>query len=366
MKRSPLHDYHQKHGAKFVEFAGWEMPISYGSVIAEHQATRTQAGFFDVSHMGRLKITGRHGRRLLERVLTRRVTDMAERTCRYSLICNEAGGILDDVIVYRFDNHWMLVVNASNRAKIMSHLQAQLGDFSADVEDQTESTVMVALQGPTAMGHIGRFSSEVPTLAKYAFTVKNLLIMKLTVSRTGYTGEDGVEVILPAGMADKALKLLLKESDGKPPMMLCGLAARDTLRMEAGMPLYGHELSEDIDPISAGLKFAVDLDKDAEDRVGPFIGIEALKAIAAAGPKRRRVGLIMEGKRSPRQGMKVMSGATEVGEVTSGCLSPTLGYPIAMAYVDADARKESLHLKISDDTVNVNVVKLPFYKTAGA
>ena len=345
------------------------MPISFGSVIEEHKQVRERGGLFDVSHMGRIKLSGRHVRRLLERVLTRYITDMADKTCRYSLVCNEQGGVMDDVILYKYPSHYMLVVNASNREKILSHLEKVAKDESmvVKINDQTKSTAMVALQGPRVMEKIGEFSREVPSLKRYAFCEKNLLILKMTISRTGYTGEDGVEVIMGAAMADKAIKLLVKESPNAEENVMAsvGLAARDTLRLEAGMPLYGHELSETIDPLTAGLDFAVTLNKSELDRGGNFIGLDALKAIAAEGLKQKRVGLKFEGKRTPRQDMSVVKGDQKVGYVTSGCLSPTLGYPIAMAYVDVVESELGNKLSVSLDngkTLDGEVVALPFYK----
>lgn len=374
MLRTPFYNYNVEHGAKMVDFAGWEMPILYSSILEEHKHVRTGGGLFDVSHMGRIEISGRHARKVLERLLTRRVTDMAEMTCRYSLICNERGGIIDDVIVYRFPEHWMLVVNASNREKVLAHLKTVIADSVVKVEDRTQSTAMVALQGPRVMEHIARFSREIPTLKRYAFAIKNVLILKMTISRTGYTGEDGVEVILPGAMASMAIKMLIKEKSDDPTAVIfkpCGLGARDTLRLEAGMPLYGHELDENTDPLSAGLGWAVTLDKDQQELGEKFVGQDALKAISAeiaAGTSTRRklVGLKLEGKRTPRQGMVVRKGDAEVGKITSGCLSPTLGYPIAMAYVDpsAGAGDAVLNVAISDEHVPAQVVPLPFYKRA--
>lgn len=362
MQQSPFHAFHEQHGAKFVDFAGWRMPIMYDSIHAEHRQVRAAAGLFDVSHMGRLKISGRHARRFLERMLTRQITDMPEGACRYSLICNEAGGTLDDVIVYRFDDHWLLVVNASNREKIVAHLQTHVGELAVKIDDQTLSTAMVALQGPRVIEMIGKFSTEVPTLKRYHFCVKNLLIIKMTISRTGYTGEDGVEVILPASAAGTAMKLLVKDGDeASAALKPAGLGARDTLRLEAGMPLYGHELSEQIDPIAAGLSFAVSLDKDQQDKGEPFIGQTALKKIAADGPARRLVGLKLDGRRTARQGMVVLAGDKPVGEVTSACLSPTLDYPIAMAYVDRDVQPDGIDFG-SGRRVGAQPCKLPFYK----
>ena len=367
MLRTPFYQFHLDHGAKMVDFAGWEMPILYTSIHEEHNQVRSAGGLFDVSHMGRLKFTGRHARRLLERVLTRRISDMPEKACRYSLICNEQGGVRDDVIVYRFADHWLMVVNASNREKILAHLKAVQADLVVTIEDQTQSTGMVAVQGPLVMPYIGKFSSEVPGLKRYTFSIKNLLILKLIVSRTGYTGEDGVEAIMGANMAGMALKLLVKEAPpGEFSLKPIGLGARDTLRMEAGMPLYGHELSEEIDPITAGLAWAVTLDKDQDENGEKFVGQEALKKIVADGPAKKLVGLKLEGKRTARQGMAVHSGDRAIGSVTSGCLSPTLGYPIAMALVDAahSAIGNALNIDLGSQKTPAQVVPLPFYKRA--
>lgn len=370
LKKTPFHGFHQQFNPKMVDFAGWEMPIHYGSILEEHQQVRRSGGLFDVSHMGRIKISGRHARRFLERVLTRRVSDMDAKTCRYSLVCNEQGGVLDDVLVYRFEDHWLLVVNASNRTKILDHfgrVRATDGsEFVVKIEDQTESTAMVAIQGPSVMETVGRFSSEVPTLPYYGFCVKNLLIIKMTISRTGYTGEDGIEVILPAKVSDMAMKLLVKDRGPDAAIRPCGLGARDSLRLEAGMPLYGHELDETTDPYAAGLGFAVALNKREDENGEDFIGRAALEAIKQVGPSKRLIGLKLDGKRTPRQGAEVRIGEKVVGQVTSGCLSPTLGYPIAMAYVQPDvlAVGDTAQVALGSSVGDAEVVPRPFYKRA--
>ncbi|MEM1212671.1 MAG: glycine cleavage system aminomethyltransferase GcvT [Planctomycetota bacterium] len=376
MNRTPFYKYHQKHDAKFVDFAGWEMPLHYGSIIDEHTRCRTAGAVFDVSHMGRIKVAGRHARRFVETVCTRKLSDMDERQARYTLVCNERGGVMDDILVYRFADHWLLVVNASNRAKLLEHFNQVIADQSLRLKltDQTESTAMIAVQGPRVMEHIGAFSKEVPTLGNYRFTTKNLMILKMIVSRTGYTGEDGVEVILNSNMAGTAIKLLLKDPDPDDPnaILPAGLGARDTLRIEAGMPLYGHELDEDTDPFSAGLAFGVSLHKHETPEDAPpiprFIGQDALEAIAAAdAPPKTRIGLTLDGKRTPRQHAAVLSADHQaIGEITSACLSPTLGHPIAMAYVDSastpqpgDAVKIQLP---NSSTLDATACTLPFYK----
>ncbi len=365
--RTPFYDFHVEHGAKMVDFAGWEMPLLYGSVLEEHRHCRTGAGFFDVSHMGRLRFSGRHARKFLDRVCTRQIFGMQVGQCRYSIICNEAGGCLDDVIVYCFDeSEYLMVCNASNRAKLLAHFAAVKGDLAFKLEDQTESTAMIALQGPKAMEIVGALSREIPTLKRYRFVQKSLIVVKLIVSRTGYTGEDGVEVILGSTMARAAMGMFLKDAkDPQSAIRPIGLAARDTLRMEAGMPLYGHEIDEQTDPLSAGLAFAVKIDKGADDeRIGRFIGQSALEAIARTGPARKLVGLGLEGRRSARQGMEVRRSGKVVGRVTSGCLSPTFDRPIAMALVDVNDSDVATNLEVDlrGTFVGAVVEPLPFLR----
>ncbi len=372
MQRTAFYDFHVSHGGKMVDFAGWEMPIHFGSIRDEHLAVRNHAGMFDVSHMGRVKFSGRHARRFLERILTRRVSSMEPGRCRYTLLCNDQGGTLDDGVIYRFDDHWILVCNAANRPKLLDHFRRHAEDLAVQIEDKTEELAMVALQGPEVMEMLGEFSSEVPQLKKFAFTQKNLLALKMVISRTGYTGEDGVEVILPSKMVPMAQKLLLKQdSEGNLNIRPCGLGARDTLRLEAGLPLYGHELDETTDPLSAGLGFAVSLDKDQDTQYGDpeqFIGQEALKKVAEEGSGKHLVGLKVEGRRTPRQGMAVMDASDPVGEVTSGCLSPVLEEPIAMAYVRPSHAEPgtSLTVDFGRRSATAEVVKMPFYQPTGA
>jgi aminomethyltransferase len=375
MERTPLYDFHKDCGGHMVDFVGWEMPLYYDGmgITAEHVQCRTSGSIFDVSHMGRLKITGRHARKFLERVCTRRITDMQTGQCRYSLVCNEQGGVHDDVIVYRFDeDEFMMVVNASNREKIISHFAKVQNDqqLVLKIEDTTRQTAMVALQGPKVMEMIGKRSSEVGALKRYRFAVKNLLIMKIIISRTGYTGEDGVEAILPAGMVKTAMGMLLQDVDMKTQGALvrpAGLGARDSLRTEAGMPLYGHELGEEINALSSGVDFGIALDKHTHDRGERFIGQDALeKTKAAGGPKRTLMGLKIDGKRAGRQGNTITKGGKEIGVVTSGCPSPTLGYPIAMGFVDRDAAELGTTLQVDTGrgVLEAQVVPMPFYKAA--
>ncbi len=370
-KKTPLYQWHVDHGGKMVDFAGWSLPMSYSGIIDEHNQVRNSGGVFDVSHMGRLKLKGRHARRLLERACSRRISDMEPGQCRYSFVLNENGGIRDDVLVYRFDaDEFMMVVNASNREKIVAHLNElkAAGEFNVKIDDQTESTAMIAIQGPNVMQLASKVSSEVPTLKRYRFVVKNLVVIKLIVSRTGYTGENGVEVILPAAATGMALKLMMKDidmSDAEALMKPAGLGARDTLRLEAGMPLYGHELTEDMNALATGLGFAMNLDKDQDENGESFVGLEALRKIQAeGGPKQMLVGLEVDSPRTARQGMSITKDGSEVGIVTSGCKSPTLNKSIAMAYVDSALAEvgTSLVIKSGSNELPATIVPLPFYK----
>ncbi len=372
LKQSPLAQYHHDYHAQMVEYAGWEMPIKYDtSIKEEHEQTRNSGGIFDVSHMGRLTVKGKDAIRLLEHTCTRKIGSMQEGQCRYGLICNAHGGVMDDVIVNRMgQNELLVVVNASNREKIVEHLQSVIAKrgFDVKLEDRTEKTAMIAIQGPKVMELIGKVSSEIPALKRYRFLVKNLMIAKVIVARTGYTGEDGVEVIMPSSIVKMAISMLMKEmgnDDAKELLKPCGLGARDTLRLEAGMPLYGHELGEDINALSCGIDFAIALDKSIENEGETFIGQEALiKTRDAGGPETKLVGFEIDSKRTPRQGMPIMLNGNQVGTVTSGCASPTLGKSIAMGFVPSDKTEVGTTCEIDAGraTLSATVVQLPFYK----
>lgn len=360
LKHTPFYDYHVKHEGRMVDFAGWEMPLLYKKtgIIAEHEHTRNEASIFDVSHMGRVKFTGSDATKFLQKMLTRNIEKSDVGQSMYSLVCNNKGGILDDVIVSRFDNHWLMVCNASNREKLLGWFAQEQDGYNVKIEDETFSTAMVAIQGPKVIKMLDDLlPSPASDLKRYHFEVQRyMMIISFTVFRSGYTGEDGVEIILPNAIAGMGVKLLGGDGDTsiiKP----AGLGARDTLRMEAGMPLYGHELNEEIDPISAGLGWAVDLSKD-------FIGVEALRDIQQNGPKRKLVGLFIEGPRAARQHMTLHHDGKVIGEVTSGAMSPTLKRCIAMAYVDAQYATPgtALSLDLRGSQTPVTVTTLPFYK----
>ncbi len=364
LKHTPFHDFHVQQGAKLVDFAGWEMPLLYRSILDEHEQTRKSGSIFDVSHMGRLHFSGKDAVTFLNKVLTRNISEQKAGQSRYSLVCNESGGVMDDVIISRDVKNWILVCNASNREKLVKHFTKVRHDLDLDFDmsDQTEGTAMVALQGPKVIERVaGVLPVDIKALKRYQFESGSYMgMLKFTIFRSGYTGEDGVEVIIPAKIAGMAIKLIAGKTD-KPDATIkpAGLGARDTLRLEAGMPLYGHELTQTIDPLSAGLGWAVDLNKD-------FIGVEPLRKIQADGPKRRLVGLELEGQRIARQGTPVLLNGQPIGEVTSGTMSPTLQKSIAMAYVDAAHATEgtTLAADLKGTQVPAKVVKLPFYKRA--
>lgn len=365
---TPLASYHRDRDAKMVDFAGWTMPLHYGSILDEHHQVRTSGGIFDVSHMGRFAFRGRDARRFLDYVCTRQVLGMQVGQARYSMVCNEQGGVRDDVLVYCVgEDDYLMVCNAANREKLIAHFDSVRGDMVFAFEDKTMESAMVAVQGPKVMEIISRYSNEIPELKRYRFTTKSVMGMEIMISRTGYTGEDGVEVIFPTtGMVAKmGLKMLMSDlSKFDEILKPAGLGARDSLRLEAAMALYGHEITEDIDPVSAGLNFAIKIDKGGE--AGHFIGQEALQRIAEEGPARPLVGLELEGRRAARQDMKVFVGDEEIGFVTSGCLSPTLEKSIAMAYVDkAHAEPgSSVEVDFGRARGTAKIVALPFYKSS--
>lgn len=351
--RTPLYDWHAAHGARVVPFAGWDMPVQYAGIGPEHRAVRTAAGLFDISHMARLDFGGPDALKLLETVFTNSVAGMRDGQVRYGLVCRDDGGILDDVLVYRWPYGFAAVVNASNREKILAWLEQHRAGLDVQIADRTFDTAMVAVQGPKAVGlAAGLFADEVGHLKYYFAAPSRYKDRPCVVSRTGYTGEDGLEVIVPNELAVPLWEDLLAR--GAVP---CGLGARDTLRLEAAMPLYGHELTEDIDPIRAGLAWAVKPDK------GAFIGRDALRQ--PAGDKPVRVGLVLDGKRAAREGTPIVSpDGQPLGNVTSGSFAPWLEQSIAMGYVPPASAAPGTRLKVDarGTLLDAAVAPLPFYK----
>ena len=375
--RTPLAPWHESHGGRMVDFAGWWMPVQYSSIVDEHLVTRQAIGMFDVSHMGRLAIEGPAAHDWLESLLTRRVSDIAVGQARYTLVTSDEGAtgvtILDDALVTREADapdgtpRFAMVVNASNRDRVVAWLRSRLPTAGVSFADRTAETAMIAVQGPLAVATVcvlcgdddaGRISG----LGNYRATRAFVAGQPAAVSRTGYTGEDGVEVVVPAAVAQDVWQAI---HDAGAPRGLrpCGLGARDTLRLEAGMPLYGHELVATSDPFAIGLGLAVNLDIVSG---GPrrFPGRDALARLKAAPPARVRVGLAFDSKRAAREGSPVVAAGRAVGSVTSGSLAPSLGHAVAMALVERDAAAAgtSLEVLVRDVPQAAQVVPLPFYK----
>lgn len=356
--KTPLYDMHVKYGGKIVPFAGYLLPVQYETgVIAEHMAVRKACGLFDVSHMGEIVLSGPDAFKNLNRLLSNDYTGMEDNTARYSPMCNEQGGVIDDLIVYKIhDDCYFIVVNASNKDKDYAWIQSHLsGDVKA--EDISDTVAQLALQGPKAMEVLRKVAKAEELPEKYYTFRKDCEIggMRCLISTTGYTGEDGVEIYMASADAPRMWELLL--SAGKEEGLIpCGLGARDTLRLEAAMPLYGHEMDDGVSPKEAGLGIFVKMDKD------DFIGKQAIEA---AGPlKRRRVGLKVTGRGIVRENEPVFADGRQIGVTTSGTHCPYLGYPVAMARVEAAYKEPGtvLSVEVRGRQIPVEIVKLPFYK----
>lgn len=353
--RSPLFPLHQRLGARFLLFGGWEMPLQYPTGIPrEHLAVRSGCGLFDLSHLGRLFLHGPDALALAQWCLTRDLARVPAGEAAYALLCRPDGGVLDDIIAYVIaDDAVLLMVNAANRERDRAWLadQARARGLSVALEDRTRDTALLAVQGPRAEAALsGLCAAPLADLPGYAFRQASVAGASATVARTGYTGEDGFELMVAASDAAAVWEALL------PGCTPCGLGARDTLRTEAGLALYGHELRDDVNPYEARLGWVVDLDKEA------FVGRDALAAIRQAGPSRRLVGLMLEMEGLPRAGQPVRAGGLDVGEVTSGTFSPTLRRGIALALVQTAraALGEQLTVVVRDRPLSAEVVRLPF------
>jgi aminomethyltransferase len=373
---TPLVDWHVAHGGRMVGFAGWRMPVQYRSIVEEHQATRRSVGLFDVSHMGRLAVRGAAAIDWLESLLTRRVAGLPVGRVRYTLVTREpAGGggrpapvILDDALVGRDADapdgtpRLSLVVNAGNRGRVVEWLRGRLPRSGVVLEDRTFETAMIAVQGPRALELVGSLcpaddARRIADLGNYRATVATVAGMPAAVSRTGYTGEDGVELVTDAGAAE-AVWDAVHAAAAPVGGAACGLGARDTLRLEAGMPLYGHELREDSDPFAIGLGLAFDL----EGRSFPGAAHYGHLSRQAAG--RRRVGIVFESRRAAREGDRVYLDDREVGTITSGSFAPSVGNGVAMALVDAEAAAVGTPLEaaVRETRLPGLVAPLPFYR----
>ncbi|RAY15826.1 glycine cleavage system aminomethyltransferase GcvT [Actinomadura craniellae] len=354
-KKTPLHDVHVELDATLVDFAGYAMPLRYAGETVEHRAVRTSAGLFDLSHMGEIFLSGPQAGAALDHALVGEISALAVGRARYTMICNPAGGVLDDLIVYRLaDETFMVVANAANAATVLAELLDRAAGFDTVVTDRSAEYALIALQGPRAQEILAGFTdAPLADLRYYAIMDGVVAGADALLARTGYTGEDGFELFVSAGDA-VPLWRALAGVEGVTP---AGLSARDTLRLEAGMPLYGNELTTETTPYEAGLGRVVKLGKP-----GDFVGKEALTALSRTPPGRTLVGLVARGRRAPRQGYAVVtSDGTPCGAVTSGAPSPTLGTPIAMAYLDAGHSGE-LAVDVRGRQEPVDVVALPFYK----
>jgi glycine cleavage system T protein len=355
-RQTPLYDVHRELGANLVDFAGYLMPLRYTSEVAEHQAVRTAAGLFDLSHMGEIFLSGPGAAAALDHALVGNLSPMPVGKARYTMICAPDGGVMDDLIVYRLaDETFMVVANAANAATVRDALVERAAGFEAAVDDRSDSYALIAPQGPAAQRILaGHTKAPLDDLKYYAIMAGEVAGVDALIARTGYTGEDGFELFVDAADAVTLWRELAKAGEVVP----AGLAARDSLRLEAGMPLYGNELTLDTTPYEAGLGRVVKLDKP-----GDFVAKAALAVHAQTPPGRRLVGLVGRGRRSPRQGYEVVtSGGAPCGVVTSGAPSPTLGKPIAMAYVDGAVTETELAVDVRGRREPVDVVDLPFYK----
>jgi aminomethyltransferase len=358
LRRTPLYDAHLRAGAKMVPFAGWVMPVQYAGVIEEHRAVRTAAGLFDVSHMGEFRLTGAGAEAFLQRLTPNDVSQLRPGRAHYSALLNERGTYLDDILVYRFaELDYQLVVNASNIATDFAWVAAQPHP-AADLRNVSDDNALLALQGPRAQAILARLTdADLNSIRYYRFAEARVDGRPAIVSRTGYTGEDGFEVFLAPADGEAVWEALL-EAGAREGLRPAGLGARDTLRLEAGMPLYGHEIDDTTTPFDAGLEWVVKLDK------GDFIGRRALIEAAAAVPVKRLVGFEVSGRGIARQGSAVVVGSEAVGIVTSGTWSPTFEKALGMAYVPANLSVvgTSLALDVRGKLVEARVVALPFYK----
>lgn len=361
--KTPLHQWHLDHQGRMVEFAGWSMPVQYTSIIEEHQQTRNSIGMFDVSHMGRLYFSGTNVAEFLDGLTTRRIAGVECGKIRYSLMTNDSGGILDDVLVYHLPDlngnpFHMMVVNASNRCKIVNWINERKSGTDLQIDDRTETSAMIAVQGPLANEAVKKLSEVDPdSLMYYTGTTTRICGKETILSRTGYTGEDGCEIMLAGedsqDVWNEVFKLAAATGGGAS-----GLAARDTLRLEAGMPLYGHELNEATNPAQTDLKFAIQM-KGRE-----FVGRSSIAEARKNSELWLRTGLELEGRRAAREDCKVFHGEQAVGVVTSGSYTPTLQKSISMAYIHPEHRQlgTELSVDIRGKLHQAKVVQVPFYQ----
>lgn len=355
--RTPLYDRHIAAGARMVEFGGFDMPLMYSSIRDEHIAVRTRAGLFDLSHMGEVRVTGVGAQGMAQRLLANDVSRLQPGAALYSVMCNETGGIVDDVVIYRDPGGYLIVINAACRAKDVDWMRDHLD--GAQLDDLSEALALLAVQGPRAVEIVQCVAGvDVTSIEPFHFVDTEVGGLHAAVSRTGYTGEDGFELYVDADGAGSVWDVLLA-TGGEFGLLPCGLGARDTLRLEAGLRLYGQDMDDRTDPYSCGLGWTVKLDK------GDFIGAAALQTLDPKHPPHRFIGLRLEGRAIPRHGNTVIANGRDAGTVTSGTFSFTLGSGVATASVDPDLSPESpLAIDIRGTLAPAVRVPLPFYRRA--
>lgn len=368
LRHSPIEDLHTRVlGATLTDFGGWQMPLRYTSDLAEHRAVRTGAGIFDLSHMGEIRVRGPQAAAALDHALAGNLSATSEDQAKYTLLLNDDGGVIDDLVVYHLvDGDFLVVANAANTAADLAAITERARGFDANVVDETDATALIAVQGPDSLAVVANALAssnldpeELEAMRYYRCRAGKFEGDPLIVARTGYTGEDGYELYVPSSDAERLWRRLREAEELQ--LMPCGLASRDTLRLEAGMPLYGHELTTAIKPSQAGLGRVVSFKKECD-----FVGRSALEGRDTSAD-RVLVGLAGQGRRAARSGYRVLDGAgADIGEVTSGVLSPTLGHPISLAYVDPGYRDEGTELIVDVRGTDqpFHVVATPFYKRA--
>jgi aminomethyltransferase len=361
LKQTSLYDEHVALGAAFTDFGGWQMPVRYTSDLTEHAAVRSAAGIFDISHMAEFFVIGNQAAEFLDHALVGVASEIEVGRAKYSLITDEQGRVLDDLIVYRLEPEYFLVIsNAGNRETVAAAFANRTANFDVKLTDVSDEFSLIAVQGPLAVEIMKRSTDEpIDELKYYSIHAGKFAGSDAFFARTGYTGEDGFELLVKNADAVKVWRTLL-ETGASDGLIAAGYAARDTLRLEAGMPLYGHEMTLDTTPFEAGFAKVLRLEHD-------FVGAEPLRALSATEPSRRLVGLVGEGKRAARADYELFEnedGGTSVGFITSGALSPTLGYPVAMAYLNTELASPDTEVwvDVRGTRQPMQVVKLPFYK----
>lgn len=359
-KKTPLYQVHIDSGAKMIEFGGWLMPVQYSGIIEEHNAVRNKAGLFDVSHMGEFIVKGKDALPFLQKVLTNDLSTIVAGQAQYSPMCYENGGTVDDLLIYKYDdNEYLLVVNAGNIDKDWQWLNKQSGDFDISLQNVSDEVGLLSLQGPLAEQILSSLTdANLKSLKFYRFLPRVMVAgCEVTLSRTGYTGEDGFEIYCKAEDSEKIWRAILKagKAEGVLPV---GLGSRDTLRFEAGLPLYGHELTVAITPVEAGIGMFVKVDK------GDFIGSEQLVKQKTEGVEHKVVGFMMTDRGIARADYKVFADGKQIGKVTSGSPAPTLGKNLGLALVNKEYANigQKIEIDIRGKLVSAEIIKKPFYK----